>query len=330
MGFYIESNSNDPHYNLALEQYVFDNLDQSNEYIMLWQNDNSVIVGRNQNTIAEVNSAFVKEKNINVVRRLSGGGAVYHDLGNINFTFIRDSKINEIIFGDFCEPVLQVLNDFGVSAEFSGRNDLTIDGKKISGNAQYIKKGRVMHHGTLLYDSNLEMVQNALNAPDDKLQSKGIKSIKNRVTNIRPFMKNDMSANEFMAALRDKLFTAYNLKPYFLTENDNIEIEKIKDNIYSKWSWNYGASLPFNIRKCRRIEGCGTIEILIDVEKEGKIKNITFYGDFFGNSKQEMLAKKLTGCNYELEEIKKAIQNEDITAIFHGLDEEKFLSLLFE
>jgi len=167
VNFYIESKKTAPCYNLALEQYVFDSLNRTAgssvcNYFMLWQNYNSVIVGKNQNTSTEINISFVNAHNINVARRLSGGGAVYHDLGNINFTFITDSGADKTIdFAVLCKPIQNALLSFGVPVEISGRNDMTIQGKKISGNACYIKHGRVMYHGTLLYDSDLDMLSNA-------------------------------------------------------------------------------------------------------------------------------------------------------------------------
>lgn len=145
--YYIESPSHDPHFNLALEQYVFDRLDRSHDYFMLWQNDNAIIVGKHQNTIGEINASYVKEHDISVVRRLSGGGAVYHDLGNINFTFISDTGDASMFdFSTFCRPVVKALHSIDVPAEINGRNDMTVDGKKFSGNSQYMKHGRVMHH----------------------------------------------------------------------------------------------------------------------------------------------------------------------------------------
>ena len=181
MMYYLESGSHDPGFNLALEQYVFDRMDRAHAYCMLWQNDNAIIVGKNQNTVGEINAAYVKEHGIRVVRRLSGGGAVYHDLGNINFTFIVDSGATAAFdFSTFCRPIVKALEHFGVHAEINGRNDMTIDGKKFSGNSQYGKQGRTMHHGTILYDSDLEVVEKALTVSRDKLEGKGIQSVRSR------------------------------------------------------------------------------------------------------------------------------------------------------
>ena len=331
MNYYIESRITEPAYNLALEQFVFDSLDRSNSYIMLWQNHSSIIVGKNQNTSAEVNAAFVNANNISVVRRLSGGGAVYHDLGNLNYTFITDANADNMInIAAFCKPVLEALISFGVPAEISGRNDMAIGDKKISGNAQYIRQGRVLHHGTLLYDSCTEMLVKSLNVPDDKIESKGIKSVKSRVINIRPFMKTDMSINEFWDALKKFLFNAFEMKEYRLSQDENAEVQKIEEQKYLKWDWNYGASPPCNIRKSRRITGCGNIEILLDVEKQGIIKNAVFFGDFFGNSDTSELAAFLTGCRLEYDELNQKLRNIDISHYFHNVNEEDFISLLLE
>jgi len=331
MNYYIESGDTDPRYNLALEQFVFDSLDRSHSYFMLWQNHNSIIVGKHQNTMAEINTAFVNERNISVVRRLSGGGAVYHDLGNINFTFITDADKEETInFAAFCLPIKKALVSFGVPVEISGRNDMTVEGKKISGNAQYIKQGRVMHHGTLLYDSDLEMLSGALNVTNDKIESKGIKSVKSRVTNIRPYMKTDMPVGDFWTNLKQHFFTAFDMKEYNLSTEDKAEVEKLKENTYSQWKWNYGASPPYNIRKSHRIEKCGTVEILLDIEKDGIIKNIVFYGDFFGNDDTAELAEILKGHHFEYNELADTVKNINVSRFFNNLDAKTFLDLLFE
>ncbi|MCL2719722.1 MAG: lipoate--protein ligase [Treponema sp.] len=333
MNYYIENRSTDPFYNLSLEQIIFDTFDKNHSYFMLWQNHNSIIVGKHQNTMSEINSAFVKTHNINVARRLSGGGAVYHDMGNLNFTFITDADENTSIdFSTFCKPIQDALVSFGVPVEITGRNDMTIEGKKISGNAQYVKKGRVMHHGTLLYDSDLEILSKALNVSDNKIdtiESKGIKSVKSRVTNIRSFMKNDKTLNEFWAVLKNYFFGSFDMKDYIISGDEENEVQKLKEKVYSQWSWNYGASPSYNMRKIRKVETCGTIEILLDIGKEGIINNITFYGDFFGNYDTQELVNILTGHHYEYNEITDLIKEIDISRYFFNLDKKTFLSILF-
>ena len=331
MNYYIESRNTDPGYNLALEQFVFDSHDRRHSYFMLWQNNNSIIVGKHQNTLAEINSAFVSEHHINVVRRLSGGGAVYHDLGNLNFTFITDAgKDKSIDFAAFCLPIQKALVSLGVPVEISGRNDMTVEGKKFSGNAQYIKENRVMHHGTILYDSDLGILSKALNPGDDKIVSKGIKSVQSRVTNIKPYMKNDMPITDFWRSLKNFISDDLDLKDFTLNREHENAVENLKENIYSRWSWNYGSSPPHTMRKIRRIEGCGKIEILLDVAKEGIIKKIVFYGDFFASRDSSELANILIGHHLEYNEIKSLLKGFDINEYFHALDCDNFLALLFE
>ena len=190
---YLDLTTTDPHWNLALEQYVFDRLPRDRSYFLLWQNDRSVIIGKHQNTPAEIDLPYVEAQGIQVVRRLSGGGAVYHDLGNLNFTFITDGEgAGTLDFALFCRPVVRVLESFGVSAQISGRNDITVCGKKFSGNSQYTREGRVMHHGTILFDSDLDAVTRALRVDEEKIRSKGVPSVRSRVTNLKEHLPPDV------------------------------------------------------------------------------------------------------------------------------------------
>jgi lipoate-protein ligase A len=336
MNYYIESRVSDPYYNLALEQFIFDKFDRRHSYFMLWQNHNSIIVGKHQNTRAEINASYVNKNNITVARRLSGGGAVYHDLGNLNFTFITDAinsnsiNGNAINFQAFCGPVQQALISLGVPVEISGRNDMTVEGKKFSGNAQYLKGGRVMHHGTILYDSDLDVLSRALNVSQDKIETKGIKSVYSRVTNIRPYMTSDMPIAGFWAALKECMSAAFKLRDYALSAEEDAAVKNLRESVYSQWAWNYGASPPCNIRKIRRVEGCGKIEILLDVAKEGRINNAAFYGDFFGSGDPAELAALLAGHYLEYNELKSGLHGIDIARYFFNLDTEGFLSLLLE
>ena len=330
MIYYIENKSTDPYRNMALEQYVFDRLDRNNSYFMLWQNHNAVIIGKHQNTLEEIDAAFVKDNDITVVRRLSGGGAVYHDLGNLNFTFISDADKNKgIDFFVFCEPIREALRSFGVPVEISGRNDMTVEGKKFSGNAQYLKDGRIMHHGTILYDSDLSVLSRALK-PETAIESKGIKSVQSRVTNIRPYMKNDMTVAEFWNALKNYMMNASGMKEFTLSNEDYAAAEELREKVYNQWSWNYGYSPSYTMRRVRRIEGCGKIEILLDIERGGKIKNMAFFGDFFGNRDPAGLGEQLTGHYLEYNELQAILKNVEISQYFHALDTASFLALLFD
>jgi lipoate-protein ligase A len=335
--YYIESKSTDPHYNLALEQFVFDRLskelskEKGSSFFMLWQNHNAIIVGKHQNTLQEINAAFVKEHNISVVRRLSGGGAVYHDLGNINFTFITDADNTKgMDFSVFCKPIQEALCPLGVPVEISGRNDMHVEGKKFSGNAQYVKEGRVMHHGTILYDSNLEILSQALNVGKEKIESKAIKSVRSRVTNIRPYMKQDMSTEGFWEVIKHSMIASLGMNEVTLSAEHDALVNELKEKVYSQWSWNYGNSPPYTVRKERRIDGCGKIEILLDVEREGKIRNAAFFGDFFGNSDPGELGNVLVGHHLEYNELKTLFNAIDISRYFHGLDTGVFLAVLLD
>lgn len=328
---YIRSRSTDPYFNLALEQYVFDSLDRSYSYFMLWQNDNTIVVGKHQNTAQEINAAYVKEHGIRVVRRLSGGGAVYHDLGNLNYTFITDhsGKDSSFDFSAFCRPVVDALADIGVAAEISGRNDILIDGKKFSGNAQYMKEGRIMHHGTLMYDSDLDVVSKALHVPDDKIVSKGIRSVRSRVTNIRPYAPQGMTLSSFEESLADHMAKEFGMTPYELTEQDIAAVSRIREERYIQWDWNYGRSPKFQLEKSRRIEGCGRIEIRMNVDK-GIITAIDFHGDYFGDGNPKELAGLLTGTPLEEQHVRNRLQDVNISDYFSSITLDQFLSVLLQ
>lgn len=325
---YIESTNTDPRFNLALEQYAFDTLSADQDIFMLWRNDNSIIVGKHQNTVAEVNAPFVQEKNITVVRRLSGGGAVYHDLGNVNFTFIvKVGDLGAFDFASFCRPVMRALGEFGVTAEINGRNDMVIDGKKFSGNAQYCKKGRVMHHGTILYDSNLGIVGEALVVPKDKIESKGLKSVRSRVANVRDYMSEDVPVERFMSELKSAMLRERAMQEYSLTKDDIAAVEKIQHEVYNTWEWNYGKSPAYNIIKQRWVEGCGKIEVHMNVEG-GVIMDIAFFGDYFGNANASDLAPILVGRRLKAEELRKALSNISIGEYFHNLDMDDLIAIV--
>ena len=252
---YIESPSTNPAFNLALEQYVFDRMDRSQEYFMLWQNDNTVVIGKNQNAFAEVNQKVADAKHISVVRRLSGGGAVYHDLGNLNFTFILDAKdATDLDIRLFCQPIAELLRSLNVPAEVNGRNDISIEGKKFSGNSQYLKQGRIMHHGTLMFHSDLSVVADVLNVSADKFQSKAAKSVKARVTNIAPYLPEGFTLAQFKALLLKYILKEENVQPYVFSAEELAEVEKIKRERYDKWEWNYGFSPSYSVEKSRRFE----------------------------------------------------------------------------
>ena len=285
--FYLESPSRDPYFNLALEEYVFERMDKSKSYFMLWQNDNTIVVGKYQNTAEEIDQAYVDAHGIRVARRLSGGGAVYHDKGNLNFTFIVDrADAPGLNFKIFVEPVIRALARFGVHAAFTGRNDLTIDGMKFSGNAQYARRGRLLHHGCIMLDSNLTSVADALRVKEAKFDSKAVKSVRSRVTTINAHAPAPISMEEFKGALKECAMASGELEPCTLTEEDLAAIRKLRDEKYATWAWNYGCSPAYDMRREMKFPA-GLVTAHLSAEG-GKIKAVRFYGDFFGGELGEL------------------------------------------
>lgn len=326
---YIEVHTTDPAFNLALEEYVFEQMPRDREYFLTWRNDNAIIIGRHQNTRAEINEDFVKEKNIRVVRRLSGGGAVYHDLGNLNFTFIVDAQPGQKVdLQKFCQPIADVLCDLGANAVVDGRNDILIDGKKISGNAQYVRQGRVMHHGTILFDSDTSVLSHALRPDPAKAQAKGVKSVRSRVTNVRPCLSRDMTLEEFREALSQSLMRG-DFARYDLTAEDIAAIEKIRNERYALESWNYGFCREDALVRRRRIPDCGTVEAHISLN-DGLISEITFHGDYFGTLPTEELADRLIGVPLNESALACALAEVEVGDYITGLSNENLIAILCE
>lgn len=295
--YLVINTSTDPFYNLALEEYLLTNYTEGT-IVMLWQNENTIVIGRHQNALEEVNQQYVDEHKIKVVRRNTGGGAVYHDLGNLNYSVITDQlDTNENMMRIFSEPVIAVLKDLGVEATFSGRNDILIDGKKVSGTAQKIYKTRVLHHGCILFDTDLDKVSESLNVRPEKFQSKAIKSVRSRVGNIKDYLQIPVSMQEFRDRISEKLIKE---SPYLIlniSENEQEEVQRLSKEKYETWEWTYGHPIECTVHNYKRYEG-GTVEVYMSVE-DGIIEKCQMYGDFMAARPASEVGKALEGCRYE-------------------------------
>ncbi len=320
---------NDPQINLAIEEYALKNLDINETYLLFYINAPSIIIGKNQNTIEEINTQYVEDNGIKVVRRLSGGGAVYHDLGNLNFSFItKDDGESFHNYKKFTEPVIEALHKLGVNAQLSGRNDIEVEGRKISGNAQFSTRGRMFSHGTLMFDSEINHVVSALKVKKDKIESKGIKSVRSRVANISEFLSEKITIEEFREMLLRYIFnTDGDIPEYKLTEKDWEKIKEISKERYKNWDWNYGKSPKFNYQHTHRFP-VGSIDVRIESQK-GMIENCKIYGDFFGVGDVEEIENRLIGTKYEKAELEKALEDIDIQHYFGKITKEDFINLIY-
>lgn len=315
--------------NLALEEWAVRNLDLENEdYLLFYINRNAIIIGKHQNTIEEINSAYVKQKNIQIVRRISGGGAVYHDDGNLNFSFLTKFSQDSIHnFQKFTEPVVKTLHALGVKAELNGRNDITVGGKKISGNAQFSNTKAMFSHGTLLFNSNLDDVVEALNVKIDKIESKGIKSIRSRVGNISEYIREPISIFEFRQKILESIFNSEDDYPtYNLSKSEWQEVVDLANSKYRNWDWNYGRSPEFNIQKINRFD-FGQIDARIDV-KDGIIKALKIYGDFLALGDTIEIESKLIDTKYKEDEMIEALKELDLKFHLGEISKEDFVKFL--
>lgn len=327
---FIENEGNfDPRLNLALEEYALRNFSPDTDYLLFYINEPSIIIGRNQNTLEEINLEYVKDNNIHVVRRISGGGAVYHDLGNLNFSFITNHDIKSLHnFKKFTAPVIKVLATMGVEAELIGRNDILVDGKKISGTAQFSTGKRMISHGTLLLDTDLSEVTKALNVKMSKIESKGHKSVRSRVANISEYLETPMPIDTFRTLLLKGLYEESEpFETYHLTEAEWDEVRKLKAEKYDTWDWNFGKSPKFNIQRTARFP-IGEIDLRIFVEK-GHIQDFKIFGDFFGKDPVEDIEKLMIGVRYEIEDIDKIIKTITVSDYFGNLSHEEFVQLIY-
>ncbi len=317
----------DPYFNLATEEYLLKN--RKENVFMLWQNEPTVVVGKHQNIHAEINHDFVSEKNIKVARRLSGGGTVYHDLGNLNFTYIMTGKQGKMVdFTKYTNDILEVLNNLGADAVRNKRNDLIINDKKISGNAEHIFKQRVIHHGTLLFNSDLEVLDETIKVKQGKYTDKAVQSVRSKVTNILPHLSNKISLEEFRKALIDHILRKYkNTSLYELSENEEQAITALKHEKYTTWEWIYGYSPKYVLkRKIEKPEGVLNIELSI---KKGIVEDAKFSGDLMDEAKCLKLNALLRGERHDKENLNKTLKQLISNKIFTNLESKDLIDHLF-
>ncbi|MFO3688078.1 lipoate--protein ligase [Staphylococcus felis] len=329
MKFIDNNNNNDPTLNLAMEEYVLKNMpmDDGESYFLFYINRPSIIVGKNQNTIEEVHQSYIDEHGIDVVRRISGGGAVYHDFGNLNFSFVtKDDGESFHNFKKFTEPIVKALNQLGVEAELSGRNDIQVGQAKISGNAMVKVKDRMFSHGTLMLNSELDEVQNALRVNPAKIQSKGIKSVRKRVANIQEFLDMPMDIETFKKIILKQIFGDKEVEVYQLTDEDWQRIEKLSNDKYRTWDWNYGKNPKYNFEREQKFDK-GFVQIKLDVKK-GRIQHAKIFGDFFGEGDVTEIERALENVLHQKESIQKALKDFDLYHYFGDIDRESIISLL--
>lgn len=330
--------SRDIRRNLATEQYLLDQ-DFDEPLVLFYIQEPCIIIGRNQNALEEIDQRFVRENNITLTRRLSGGGAVYDDLGNVSFSFV--TKAGREDFGNFkafTQPILQAIHELGATdATVSGRNDLMIDGKKFSGNAMYKKRGKLFSHGTLMLDVDLDVLPQALHVAKDKIESKGTKSVRSHVTNLRPYLApayQNLSTEEFRDELLKRLFDVDDLeqiieKQLVLKKEEEEAIDDLVATIYANDEWIYGEAPPYTLQRRRRYPSVGIIDARLKVVK-GKIDALTFYGDYFGQKDSQELAEKLLGIDYQRQPLQKVLDTIQADDYFTHLSNEELLDLLVD
>lgn len=311
----------DPYWNLAAEEYIFDKFE--GPVVRLWRNDDSIILGRNQNAYAEVNLPYVREHKVKVVRRLSGGGAVFHDPGNVNYSFFNFDEDSPVSFTD---PVIKALRGLGLDVCASGRNDLLLDGYKISGTAVYRSGRKLLQHGTLLYDASIDSLSEALVSRPEKFVGKSVKSVRSRVTNISKHLKTALPVEDFFVYMAGCLMEG--AEEYVFTDADRAAIDHLRDEKYATDVWNYGKSPAFTSSRIKKFPA-GLLELYIEV-RNGAMAGVQISGDYFFSRPTGEFCEKMLGCGLSEKEIADRIDSLQVGEYFHGISSEELLSLFVE
>jgi lipoate-protein ligase A len=323
---YLSNSSTDPHFNMAFDEFCLEQLKADEPVFYLWQNRPSVIIGLNQSAYAEVNLPYLQEKGIVLARRVTGGGAVYHDLQNLNYTITGRIRDLESDYPAYVETMARALRELGVPAELSGRNDILVEGRKCSGYAKRVSKDRLMIHGTLMYDVDIDTLTQVLSVPGSKLSAAGVSSVRSRVANLKTYLPQFQSIQAFQEALRGLL--AGNDEEIHLTEEQLARIEADAATKYRTWEWIYGHSPVASFRVSRKFS-CGTVEAAFSL-KSGCIDGLRFSGDFLGNLPPEPIAKALQGCRYRRDAIDAVLSGEPVENYFDRLSVRELTDLLLD
>ena len=323
---FLRNSSTDPHFNMAFDEFCLEHLKADEPVFFLWRNRPSVIIGLNQSAFAEVNLPYLQEKGIVLARRVTGGGAVYHDLQNLNYTITGRIHDLEKDYPAYVETMVRALRELGVPAELSGRNDILVDGRKCSGYAKRVSKDRLMIHGTLMYDVDIDTLTRALAAPGSKLSAAGVSSVRSRVANLKEHLPQFPDIEAFQAALQDLL--AGDDGEIRLSEEQLARIEADADAKFRTWAWIYGHS-PVASFQVRRKFPCGTVEASFSL-KEGRIDGLRFGGDFLGNLPPDRIETLLQGCRYTKEDLLEALREQPVGDCFDALTRKELVHLLLD
>ena len=323
---YIKNLQTNPYYNMAFDEYCLESLSIDEPVFFLWQNRPAVIVGFNQEVNTEVNLDYLKEQGIDLVRRVTGGGAVYHDFGNLNYTIVGPSEDLERDYPEYAGIMMKALQSLGVPATLSGRNDILVEGRKVSGFAKRVCRNRLMVHGTLMYKVDVDVLTNVLSPSATKLQSKGVSSVRSRVANLCDYLPEIKDIQTFSQRLEEILSNHYADAEYQLSEDDLANIQRQTDEKFATWEWNYGRSPKATLTNSARL-ACGTVEIHLTLN-ENRISTCRFGGDFLGNLPASEIEQALKGVVYDRASIHHCLSQMEIGQYFDGVDAEDLVKLM--
>ncbi|MBQ6286871.1 MAG: lipoate--protein ligase [Bacteroidales bacterium] len=315
---FLTNNSTDPYFNMAFDEYCLENILADEPYFYLWRNRPSVIIGLNQNVWSEVNLPYLEANGITLARRVTGGGAVYHDLQNLNYTIIGADSLTP-------EPIVESLRRLGVAAELTGRNDIFVEGRKISGYARRVSKHQEIIHGTLMYDVDLETLAHVLDTPGSKMQAKGIASVRSRVANLKDYLPGSKSLDEVQAALQEYLSDGDG--PMDFPPEGLEQVRKMAEEKFSTWDFIYGHSHEADLTRKAKLP-CGTVEASLCIYR-GKIRSVVFSGDFLFDEPADPLAHSLMGCRFERTSVSKVLEKEVVSRYFRNTTSDDLIGLLF-